>query len=82
MSLHEIDYSEGSLRHPHGERALASRADCVSYIEEAHRLFATAGASIESAEAILEAEAEQLRWFPLPHEITEQESGIRDQIRT
>jgi hypothetical protein len=76
MSLHEIDYSEGTLRHPHRERALASPGDYAGYIEEAHHLFATAGASLDSAEAILEDEAEQLRWFPLPQEIGEQGSLV------
>ncbi|MBA3360855.1 MAG: aminotransferase class V-fold PLP-dependent enzyme [Acidimicrobiia bacterium] len=72
ISLHEIDYSQGGLSHPHGERNTASKADYASYVEEAHQLFATAGASVEAAEEILEAEAESLRWFPLPHEIRDQ----------
>ncbi|MFN2486796.1 MAG: hypothetical protein ABR609_09370 [Acidimicrobiia bacterium] len=72
MSLHAIDYSQGGLSHPHGERNTASKADYASYVEEAHQLFATAGASVEAAEEILEAEAESLRWFPLPHEIRDQ----------
>lgn len=75
ISLHEIDYSLGALSRPHLERSKASKSDYASYIAEALELFATAGASVETAEEILEAEAELLRWFPLPQEIT-------DQIRT
>jgi len=78
MSLYEIDYSQGGLSHPHSERTTASTADYAIYIEEAHQLFATAGASVEAAEEILEAEAESLRWFPLPQEIPETRYQISD----
>jgi hypothetical protein len=38
-------------------------------LAEAHTLFATAATDIEVVDDILGAEAESLRWFPLPHEV-------------
>ena len=69
MTLFDIDYSE-RLAHPSRSSA-CKRPDYSfgSYLEEAHRLFATSAAIAETVDDILEKDAEALRWFPLPNEV-------------
>jgi selenocysteine lyase/cysteine desulfurase len=71
MSLHDVHYEGGELRfrsrHTRGgESALAG------YLAEAERIRARAEAEVPHMElpaARLEPEFEQLRWFPLAHEV-------------
>lgn len=69
LSLFEIDYAHGLLEHNAGTRAAAGPEEYPHYMEEAHTLVATSSAGIDLVEDILDAEAESLRWFPLPHEV-------------
>jgi hypothetical protein len=68
MSLFDIDYHGGSLTHP-VDRLQAPEDSLGSYLEEAHRLFATSVAIAKTVDDILEKDAEALRWFPMPNEV-------------
>jgi selenocysteine lyase/cysteine desulfurase len=68
LSLFEIDYGNGSLQHRAG-RASAGAEDYPHYVAEAHALFATSATDFDVIDDLLDAEAESLRWFPLPHEV-------------
>ncbi|MGH8927780.1 MAG: aminotransferase class V-fold PLP-dependent enzyme, partial [Acidimicrobiia bacterium] len=68
LTLFDIDYSGGALCLP-SERFQAPDYSLADYLNEAHRLFATSSAMPESVDALLEDDAEALRWFPLPHEV-------------
>jgi selenocysteine lyase/cysteine desulfurase len=68
LSLFEIDYGNGSLQHRAG-RASAGAEDYPHYVAEAHALFATSATDFHVIDDLLDAEAESLRWFPLPHEV-------------
>ncbi len=68
MTLFDIDYREGSLTHP-VDRLQAPEDSLGSYLEEAHRLFATSAAIAKTVDDILEKDAEALRWFPMPNEV-------------
>lgn len=68
MTLFDIDYRDGSLTHPVA-RLQATDDSFGSYLEEAHRLFATSAAIAGSVDDILEKDAEALRWFPMPNEV-------------
>ena len=69
LSLFEIDYGHGLLEHRTSGRSSASADDYPRYVTEAHTLFATAAVDSEVIDEVLDAEAEALRWFPLPHEV-------------
>ena len=68
MTLFDIDYRDGSLTHPVA-RLQAPDDSFGSYLEEAHRLFATSAAIAKTVDEILEEDAEALRWFPMPNEV-------------
>jgi selenocysteine lyase/cysteine desulfurase len=68
LTLFDIDYSSGSLIHP-GERLADPDHSFSSYLEDAHRLFATSSSIGETVSEILDDDAEALRWFPLPSEV-------------
>ncbi|MGH8958039.1 MAG: aminotransferase class V-fold PLP-dependent enzyme [Acidimicrobiia bacterium] len=69
LSLFEIDYGHGLLEHRASGRASASADEYPRYVTDAHTLFATAAVDSEVIDDVLDAEAESLRWFPLPHEV-------------
>ncbi|HJU52016.1 MAG TPA: aminotransferase class V-fold PLP-dependent enzyme [Acidimicrobiia bacterium] len=69
LSLFEIDYGHGLLEHRASGRAAVSADEYPRYVTDAHALFATAAAGSEVIDDVLDAEAESLRWFPLPHEV-------------
>jgi selenocysteine lyase/cysteine desulfurase len=69
LSLFEIDYGHGLLEHRASGRASASADEYPRYVNDARTLFATAAVDSEVIDDILDAEAESLRWFPLPHEV-------------
>jgi selenocysteine lyase/cysteine desulfurase len=69
LSLFEIDYGHGLLEHRASGRASASADEYPRYVSDARTLFATAAVDSEVIDDILDAEAESLRWFPLPHEV-------------
>lgn len=68
FSLHEIDYSSGTLDH-RVERLTATPEVFDDYLSEARQLVATAASISEDVDDLLDDDAEQLRWFPLPHEV-------------
>ena len=68
MSLHQLDYSDGTLGHQ-TERLTASDDPYAEYMAEAHRLVSVAASISEDVDEMLDDDAEQLRWFPLPHEV-------------
>jgi selenocysteine lyase/cysteine desulfurase len=68
MSLHQLDYSDGTLGYQ-TERMTAADDPYDEYMAEAHRLVAVAASISEDVDEILDDDAEQLRWFPLPHEV-------------
>jgi hypothetical protein len=68
MSLHELDYSDGTLGHQ-TERLTAADDPYDEYMAEAHRLVTVAASISEDVDEMLDDDAEQLRWFPLPHEV-------------
>jgi hypothetical protein len=69
LSLFEVDYSEGKLAHP-GQPLQVTEDFYADYLAQASQLFASSAAAVESAESVLDEEAESLRWFPLPSEVT------------
>ena len=68
LTLFDIDYSNGTLTHPI-ERLQAPDYSFSSYVEDAHRLFATTVSIAEAVDDVLEKDAETLRWFPLPNDV-------------
>jgi hypothetical protein len=69
LSLFEIDYGNGHLEYRTSERVSAGAGEYPRYVAEAHTFFATASTESDVTDDILAAEAESLRWFPLPHEV-------------
>jgi selenocysteine lyase/cysteine desulfurase len=69
MSLHEVDYADGTMRYPDRRRRMA-QGDLGGYLEAARAELAAARAQprdpVESPDTT--EEFEQLRWFPYPGE--------------
>jgi selenocysteine lyase/cysteine desulfurase len=68
MSLFDVDYSTGAMRHP-GHRRRAPESALGGYLEEARRILAAGPDSRAAAPTDLDGEVEALRWFWLPEEI-------------
>ena len=69
MTLFDIDYTSGALAYP-VERLQAPDQSFESYLEEAHRLFASSASFADTVDDLLEKDAEALRWFAVPNEVT------------
>ena len=68
LSLHEIEYRDEGLSIS-TERLVASGEAYEEYLTEARQLLVSGAALIDDIEEMLDNEAEELRWFPLPHEV-------------
>jgi len=69
LSLEDIDYTDGTMRYEHRPQRDAD-AVLSGYLEEARRLLAEAPLAPPPGDELeVTADFEQLRWFPLPHEV-------------
>ena len=70
LSLADIDYSDGSMRYEHRPQRDADHV-LADYLEAARRLLADAPLSPSPGDELeVTEDFEQLRWFPLPHEVS------------
>jgi hypothetical protein len=69
MSLHDIDYADGTMRWPSHRRTEPETA-LAGYLDEARRMMgAPLGAHATAVAIEVDADFETLRWFPLPDEV-------------
>ena len=72
LSLHDVRYEDGRMTY-RAHRHREPESHLASYLAAGRRILASATASPADGQAsegaALDADAESLRWFPLPHEV-------------
>ncbi|HXX61647.1 MAG TPA: hypothetical protein VEI48_10200, partial [Candidatus Sulfotelmatobacter sp.] len=72
LSLHDVRYEDGRMTY-RAHRHREPESHLAAYLADGRRILAAATASPADRQAsegaALDADAESLRWFPLPHEV-------------
>jgi selenocysteine lyase/cysteine desulfurase len=74
MSLFDVDYSSGAMRHP-GHRRRAPETALAGYLADARRILGQAPDRRPVQPTELDGDVEALRWFWLPEEIATGSAG-------
>ncbi len=74
LKLSDITYNTGTMRY-RSRHATEPEWALAGYLDAARAVFDTAGAAEPVPDAVLTADFEQLRWFPIQSEITRELAG-------